>query len=278
VVSVVTDSASNLPPGLADEFGIHVVPLWLRLGEAEFRDGVDLAPGDFYQRLAADETTASTAAPAPERFLEAFDRSGDADVVCVTVAATMSAVHRHATAAAERFGGRAVVVDSMNASMAEGFVVLAAARTAADGAPADQVVEAARRTAAATSLFATVNTFRFLKRSGRVTRLQAYAATMLDINPVFAFSGGDPKALARPRTRRRAVARLAEEVTRAIGHARAGVADIAVLHAAVPEEAADLLTALGAIAGVRDRHLVEVTPVIGAHTGPGLLGAAVRAE
>jgi DegV family protein with EDD domain len=275
MVSVVTDSASNLPPGLAEELDVQVVPLWLRLGDTEFRDGVDLAPGDFYRRLSADELSASTAAPSPERFLEAFERAPDPDVVCVTVASNMSAVHRHAEAAAERFGGRAIVVDSMNASMAEGFVVLAAARAAADGASAEQVAGQARRAAAASSLFATVNTFRFLKRSGRVTKLQAYAATMLDINPVFAFTGGEPTALARPRTRRRAVARLVEEVNGAIADR---TADLAVLHAAVPAEAAELLQRIAAGANVRERHLVEVTPVIGAHTGPGLLGAAVLVE
>jgi DegV family protein with EDD domain len=275
VVSVVTDSASNLPPGLAEELDIQVVPLWLRLGDAEYRDGVDLAPGDFYQRLAADELSASTAAPPPEQFLEAFERAQDRDVVCVTVASNMSAVHRHAEMAAKRFGGRAIVVDSKNASMAEGFVVLAAAKAATDGASVDRVAAEASRAATRSSLFATVNTFRFLQRSGRVTKLQAYAATMLDINPVFAFTDGDPKALARPRTRRRAVARLVEEVNGAVG---ARAADIAVLHAAVPEEAADLLQRLATGAHVRERHLVEVTPVIGAHTGPGLLGAAVRVE
>jgi DegV family protein with EDD domain len=273
VVSVVTDSASNLPPGLAEELHIQVVPLWLRLGDAEYRDGVDMAPGDFYQRLGADELVASTAAPSPEQFLEAFERVSDRDIVCVTVASNMSAVHRQAEVAARRFGGRATVVDSMNASMAEGFVVLAAARAAAQGASWDQVAGEALRAAAASKLFATVSTFRFLQRSGRVNRLQAYAATMLDINPVFAFSGGEPNALARPRTRRRAVARLVEEVSGAIGDRSA---DLAVVHAAVPEEAADLLQRLAAGASVRERYLVEVTPVIGAHTGPGLLGAAVR--
>jgi len=81
-------------------------------------------------------------------------------------------------------------VDSMNASMAEGFVVVEAARAAADGEPADRVADRARQVAGRCSLFATLGTFEFLQRSGRVTRLQAYAGTILDINPVFSFRLG----------------------------------------------------------------------------------------
>jgi DegV family protein with EDD domain len=275
MVAVVTDSASNVPAVLAQELGIRVVPLWLRLGEDEYRDGVDMPPGRFYERLANDGERASTAAPSAADFLEAFERTGVREVVCITVAATMSAVFQQARSAAEQFDGTAIVVDSMNASMAEGFVVVEAARAAAKGAPADQVAHRARQVSGRCSLFATLGTFEFLQRSGRVNRLQAYAGTILDINPVFAFRLGEPAGVARPRTRRRALERVATEAVEAIG---VRTARIAAIHADAEADARVLLDAVTAQASVIERHVVEVTPVVGAHTGPGLVGIAVLAE
>jgi DegV family protein with EDD domain len=275
MVAVVTDSASNVPAGLAHDLGITIVPLWVRLGDDEFRDGVDMPPGRFYERLGSAGERASTATPSPADFLDAFERTRVRDVVCVTVAASMSAVFHQALSAAEQFAGTAIVVDSMNASMAEGFVVVEAARAAADGEPADRVADRARQVAGRCSLFATLGTFEFLQRSGRVTRLQAYAGTILDINPVFSFRLGEPAGVARPRTRRRALERVADEAVDAIGDR---AARIAAIHADSEADARVLLDAVTAQASVIERHVVEVTPVIGAHTGPGLVGMAVFAE
>ena len=275
MVAVVTDSASNVPAALAQELRITVVPLWLRLGDDEYRDGIDMPPGRFYERLAAGKERASTATPSPADFLDAYERTGDREIVCVTVAASMSAVFHQACSAMEGFDGTVTVVDSMSASMAEGFVVVEAARAAAAGASADLVADRARLVTGGVSLFATLGTFEFLQRSGRVNRLQAYAGTILDINPVFAFRLGEPAGIARPRTRRRALERVAVEAVESIGDRHA---KIAAIHADAEADARVLLDAVTAQASVIERHVVEVTPVIGAHTGPGLVGVAVFAE
>jgi DegV family protein with EDD domain len=275
MVGVVADSASNVPEHLARELGLELVPLWLKLGPEEYRDGVDMPPDRFYERLVADREPASTATPSPADFLAAFERTRQQDIVCITVASTMSAAHHEATMAAERFNGRVHVVDSTNASMAEGFVALEAARLARAGAELEEVAARARVVAARAALFATVGTFEFLRRSGRVNALQAYAATVLDIKPVFSFWHGEARPVARPRTRRRAVERIVAETLRRIGDRPAHVATI---HAAAEDEAHLLLERIVEGANVVERHVVPVTPVIGAHTGPGLLGTAFFAD
>jgi DegV family protein with EDD domain len=205
MVAVVADSAANLPGDLARELGIEVVPMYLKFGDRVYRDGIDLTPADFYERLARDGEPASTSVPSPGDYLEAFERTGQREIVCITVASSMSSSRQQASFAAERFDGRVEVVDSMTASMAEGFVVAEAARTAADRGSMEAVADRARAIAARTRLLATVGTFEFLKRSGRVTTLQAYAATVLDIKPVFGFREGEIAPVARTRTRRRAI-------------------------------------------------------------------------
>ena len=271
MVAVVTDSAANVPAEWARELGIEIVPMYLKFGDAVYRDGADLTPTDFYQRLVRGGEPASTSTPSPGDFQEAYARTGEQDIVCVTVASVMSAVHQQATLASSSFEGRVEVVDSMSASMAEGFVAVEAARRARGGAPLEECAAAARDVAGRTTLLATVDTFEFLQRSGRVNKLQAYAATMLDIKPVFRFHRGEVAPVARPRTRKRALDRIVQDTMAAI---EGRPVHLAVIHAAAPNDAQAILERLSIDANVIEHVVVPVTPVIGAHTGPGLVGTA----
>jgi DegV family protein with EDD domain len=275
VVAIVTDSAANLPSELAGELGIEIVPMYLKFGSDMYRDGADLTPSDFYQRLVRDHVPASTSTPSPADFLEGFRRGGQEQIVCVTIASTMSGAHQQATLAARQFAGRTEVVDSGSASMGQGFVALEAARMARSGGTLDAVAARAREVAEETRLIAMVDTFEFLHRSGRVSKLQAYAATLLDIKPVFGFAGGEVVPVARPRTRGRALARVVDETVAAI---RGRPVHLAAFHAASEADARAILARVADRADVRERIVVEVTPVIGAHTGPGMVGTTFFCE
>src|SRR5438093_306169 len=271
MVAIVADSAANLPGELARELGIEVVPMYLKFGERVYRDGLDLTPGDFYEQLVRDPSPATTSVPSPGDYLEAYARTGQTEIVCVTVASSMSSSFQQASFAARSFDGRIEVVDSRSASMAEGFVALEAARLAASGGSLESVVERAASVAARTGLLATVATFEFLQRSGRVSKLQAFAATKLDIKPVFGFKDGEIVPIARTRTRRRALAEIEATTLRQAAGRRL---HLATIHAGAAEEADALLARLAGAADVVERFVLEVTPVIGAHTGPGLVGTA----
>jgi len=276
LVCIVTDSAANLPADLADELGILVVPLHFAIGARVYRDGVDIGVQEFYERLQGGPEAASTSAPSPGDFLEVFRRAPEDDpIVCVTVAGAVSATYQSALAAASEAGRRVEVVDSTNASMAEGFVVVEAARAARGGASAEDVVSRARDVAARARIFATIDTFEFLQRSGRVRRALAYAATMLNIKPVFRFSAGDPEGIARPRTRRRALERIVQET---LQEAAGRDIHLAGFHALAEADAKELVRRVEAEGSVVESYVVEATPVMGAHTGPGLVGTAFFCE
>jgi DegV family protein with EDD domain len=275
LVAVVTDSAANLPPPLAAGLGIEVVPMYLKFGEASYRDGVDLVGADFYDRLVRDAELATTAAPSPGDFLDAFERTGGDQIVCITVASGVSFTHQAATMAGEQSGRTVAVLDSGSASMAEGFVALEAARTARTGASLDEVVARARSVAERSRLFAAIDTFEFLRRSGRVSKLQAFAATRLDIKPVFRFQHGEAGPVARPRTRSRALERVVEETLAEIGMRRV---HIAAIHAGAEADARGMLDRVAEEANVAESHITEFTPVMGAHTGPAVAGLAFYCE
>ncbi|MCA1844631.1 MAG: DegV family protein [Actinomycetota bacterium] len=272
MVHVVTDSAANLPADLAAELGVLVVPLHLTIGERVFRDGVDIGMQEFYEQLKQGEDVATTSAPSPGDFLEVFRGVPEGeDIVCVTVAAAVSATNLAARTAASQLDRPIEIVDSTNASMAEGFVAIEAARSARAGAPTEEVVHRAERVAARSRILATIDTFEFLRRSGRVRRAQAYAATMLNIKPVFEFKDGDAEGVARPRTRGRALERIvADTVKEAAG---TGL-HLAAFHALAEADAKELVRRVEAEVEVVESYVVEATPVVGAHTGPGLVGTA----
>jgi DegV family protein with EDD domain len=272
-VAVVTDSASNLPSELAESCGVRVVPMILKFGERALLDGIDIPPGQFYKALVEEDVPVSTSGPSAGDFRAAFEAGlSDADaVVCVTVASFVSATYSTAVSATKDFGDRVRVVDSRSASLGEGFVALEAARAGASGADLDAVVARAEAVADRMTFVATINTFEFLRRSGRVNAVLAYAGTALHIKPVFAFRGGKIEQLGRPRTRERAIDRLVEEVRAASAQ---GPLHLGVAHADCEEEAEVLLERLKAEIPNVETLLSPFTPLMGAHTGPGVLGVA----
>jgi DegV family protein with EDD domain len=274
--TIVTDSAANIPAELTLELGIQTVPMYLKFGESVYQDGIDLPRGEFYPKLEREEVPVSTAAPSAGDYREAFERAlaGADGVVCVTVASFVSVSYEAALVAANELGPSVRVVDSKSASMGEGWAAVEAARLAATGASLDDVTARAEEIVGRTQLVATINTFEYLRRSGRVHALLAYAGTALNIKPVFALRGGKIEQLGRPRSRARAIERLIEE-TRPL--AARGPLHCAVAHAAAPDEAEALLTGLRAEIDCAESLITEFTPLMGAHTGPGVLGIAAWA-
>ncbi|MHB8512776.1 MAG: DegV family protein [Actinomycetota bacterium] len=269
-VRVVTDSAATIPRALASELAIDVVPMWLRFGEQSYRDGIDLPSSDFYSKLEQKDVAVSTSGPSTVDYHDAFENAlkQAACVACVSVASFVSATFTSASIAAREFGERVTVIDSASASMGEGFVVIEAARAAKRGCSLEEVTRIATQTVSRTQLVATINTFEYLRRGGRVNAVLAYAGAALNIKPVFAFRGGKIEQLGRPRSRSKAIERLVEEV-RAAKPAR-----LAVAHANVEREARALLDRLTDELGPQEAYLTEFTPLMGAHTGPGLLAVA----
>jgi DegV family protein with EDD domain len=268
-VAVVTDSAASLPSGIAEEMGITVVPIYLRFGDRAVPD--DEGPERFYERLRSATEGVSTAAPAPGDFLGAFEGAGSEHVLCLTIASSVSGIHRSAVIAAGEAAVQVEVVDSGTAAMAQGFVAMEAARVARGGADLSATAARAREVAARSRLIAAVDSFEYLRRSGRVSRLASYAGGMLNIRPVFRMQGGLIEAVARPRTRRRALDRMDEEAGREIGDRPV---HLAAVHADAEAEARALLERISEGREVVESHLAGLPPVLGAHMGPGTVGLA----
>jgi DegV family protein with EDD domain len=275
-VAVVTDSTSYLPPTLADELAIRVVPLHVLIDGRSGRDGIDIGSAEVTLAL-RDRRTVTTSRPSPADFAAAYQAAldgGAANVVSVHVSATLSGTWDSARLAAEDFGyGTVRVVDSRSAGMALGFAVLAAARAAQSGATAAAVQDAAVATVDRTRALFYVDTLEYLRRGGRIGSAAALVGSSLSVKPLLHMSDGRILLLERVRTSSKALARLLQLTVDAAG---TDPVDIAVQHLDAPDCARDLAERLrAAVPDLGELYTNEVGAVVGAHLGPGVIAAVV---
>ena len=279
-IAVVTDSSASLPAYLAQRWNIGIVPHTLIVDNQPFRDQIDIQSAEFYRLLRKGGRQVSTAAPEPSAFLKAFADAYETapEVLCIVIASRYSATYSIAQAAKQSArealpGLQIHILDSLTAAGALGLLVLETARAASSGLAPASVLQLAERTIPSLHLLATLSDLGYLRASGRVSRVVSSAASVLHINPVFELRQGMPCLLARPHSRRRAIAQMLT-YARQIGDGNPLHVNIMEADEAVAAEA--LRKAIEAELDCRELFVSEMTPVIGAHTGPGLLGIAFR--
>ncbi len=279
-IAVVTDSTSYLPPELAVQHGIRVVPLHVMVGGKEFEEGVDITASEVASALRA-YTPVSTSRPAPQAFLDAYEAAaaaGATAVVSIQISSDMSSTIGSAQLAAADASIPVTVVDSRVMGMAMAYAAISAAESAAAGATAeDAAAVAARRSSASTVAFY-VDTLEYLRRGGRIGAASALVGSALAIKPILGLHDGSIVPLERVRTSSKAISRLAELATEAATNLPAGATgvDVAVQHLDSAERAEALADDLRGRLGMGEElRVVELGAVVGAHVGPGTLAVVV---
>ena len=271
MIRVVTDSSCDLPPEVVEEYGITVVPMYINVGSRSFLDGVEMTRPEFYEALPGFEVHPTTSVPGPQvltRVYEGLAAAGAQEIVSIHIASSLSGMVNSARVAAQEFRPAAVrVVDSGNLTLGLGLEVLAAARAAREGRSLADILALVRDQAARTHSFAAIYTLEYLRRSGRLSRLQAGMASALQIKPLLTVHQGNLE-MERVRTWQGVHRRLLEHLQR-LGP----LEEVALVHAHAPERLEELRQRAGALPPTDRAPLVaEVTPTIGAHVGPGAVG------
>ncbi|MFP1627186.1 DegV family protein [Streptomyces sp. 5K101] len=277
-VAIVTDSTAYLPPPMMERHSITTVPLTVVLGDQALEEGTEISARSLALAL-QKRRPVTTSRPSPETFAQTYRAiadNGASGIVSLHLSSEFSGTYDAAVLAAKDAPVPVRVVDTGMVAMALGFCALAAGEAAEAGGSLDEAVAAAEKRAEGTSAYFYVDTLDYLRRGGRIGAAQALLGSALAVKPLLQLEGGRIEPLERVRTASRAIARLEEVVAE-----RAGTApvDIAVHHLAAPERAAALADRLrDRLLGLADLHVSEVGAVIGAHTGPGLLGVVVSAR
>ncbi|MDX2922214.1 MULTISPECIES: DegV family protein [Streptomyces] len=274
-VAIVTDSTAYLPRPTMERHGITAVPLTVVLGDRALEEGTEISARSLALALQKRHSV-TTSRPSPEVFAAAYRAAaerGAGAVVSLHLSSEFSGTYDAAQLAAKDAPVPVRVVDTGMVAMALGFCALAAAEAAEAGGGLDEAVSAAEKRAAGTSAYFYVDTLDYLRRGGRIGTAQALLGSALAVKPILELDGGRIEMLEKVRTASKAIARLEEIVAERAGSAPV---DIAVHHLAAQERADRLAERLRErVPGLVDLHVSEVGAVIGAHTGPGLLGAVI---
>ncbi|MEV6968098.1 DegV family protein [Hamadaea sp. NPDC051192] len=276
-IALVTDSTAGLPAEFAGR--IRVVPLAVVIDGVARAEGVEVSSAEVAAALRNPKLSVTTSRPAPTEFAEAYQAlldDGATGVVSVHLSAALSGTHESAELAARDFAGRVRVVDSRSTAMGLGFPVLAAVSAAASGATVDEVADAATTAVGRTETYFVVDTLEHLRRGGRIGAASALLGTALAVKPILHVVDGSIVSQDRVRTTSRALDRMVELAMAAAGDEPE--VEIAVQHLDTPERAEQIAAIVRERLGDRLRALYtsEVSAVIGAHVGPGVVGVIVH--
>jgi DegV family protein with EDD domain len=278
-VAIVTDSVANLPVDILREHDIYVIPQILNWEGKSLLDQIDISTEEFYRRLPQSKDLPKTSQPSPGQFTEHFRKvaEGADSIVAIFVSQLLSGTLQSAHLGAEALGDYPIeIVDSRSASLGLGLLVLAAARLAAEGRDYKEIATHVRSLVPRMRVIFVVDTLEYLHKGGRIGGAQRLVGSMLSIKPVLHLEDGKIEPLASIRTKNKAVQHMLDLLlgeTQGKEGIHAGV-----IHAGAEQEAQRLAGIVRAEVNPTELIINELTPVIGANVGPGLLGMGYYVE
>ena len=278
-VKVVTDSVASLPEEFLRRLDIHVVAYYIHRGQEVLRDLVTIQRDEFYNWLAAAKDLPTTACPGPGDYLQTYEsllQEDDArEIISIHMTAKGSgayqaALEAQAMAMEHRPGLEIEVIDTQNASLAHGWMVVEAARAALRGDRLAQVVARVRRMIPMTHMIHTADTLRYLYMGGRIGKAKHLAGSLLNIKPLIGMEEGVIVALGVARSRAQAYAKMVSMIDETVG--KFGKVKVAYVHAAAQEEAEKIKQLVEPRLDVVESFVAELSPALGVHSGPGTAG------
>lgn len=277
-IRILVDSTCDVPPDVAERMGIAVVPVYINVGENSYLDGVDLTRQEFYENLPGYDTFPTTAAPAPAAFTAAYQAlvdEGATEIVSLHIATKLSNTLNAARLGAEDVeGARVTMWDTQQLALGSGLQAIVAAEAAADGRSMPEILALLEEKREKIRIFAMLDTLEFLRRSGRVSWTEFGLGTLLRVKPIVQVYDGEVSMIEKVRTSRRAIPRLVELVE------SYGPLDRIALQYAGSVDAAERLRqeAKDLFPPDEEITIMELTPAIGSHAGPGVVGLGFIAK
>ena len=269
-IKVVTDSAADIPSELAQRLDITVLPCYIIFGSEVYRDGVDLTPREFYDKLATSPILPTTSQPPLGLFVETYQKllQKSDGIVSIHIASTLSGIFNAARVAADALStDPIVVIDSQQLSMGAGWQVVMAAKAAQEGHTLAEIVSRVQAIRPRARAAAMLDNLEHVKRSGRINRVTALMGTALRVKPLLQIATGEVTAIATVRTKRKALQRLAELMA-----AQGAFKELCVAHADAADAAKEVAERLSTV-HPRERLLIcQAGAAVTIHLGLGAVG------
>lgn len=269
-VKIVTDSTADLPPEVAQEFGITVVPLHIHFGEETYEDGVDISKEEFYRRLTSEKQLPKTSAPSAGTFTETYERlAGETgEILSVHISHKLSATYNSATMGKDGVTAncRISVIDSLTTSVGLALLAIRAAQLARDGAALDQVTADVEAALLRTQYFGALDTLEYLHKGGRIGKASSLLGSILNVKPIIGLRNGETHPIERARGFQKALDRICE-----IAAEYKEVSSLAVAHTTDENEMERMASRLSQFFPGDSILRTRVGATIGTYLGPGAL-------
>lgn len=269
--AIVTDSTSDIPVNILEEYNIYQIPADLILDNETYLDGFDLSRNEFYDRLPTLDVLPTTAAPSSGRFQKLFEQifsEGYTDIISIHAASALSGIYNAARLAANEFSETIHVLDSEQLSLGLGFQVMEAARGVREKLPLEEIIRKIKSIQKRLYVFALLDTFTYIHRSGRVSWAKARLGSILNIKPIVELKKGQVLNRGLARARGNGLRQLGEYLSDA-----GPLEQLAVLHTNAAEAGKEFIQRFSP-PQIPDPMLVNVTTIIGTHVGPNGIGFA----
>jgi DegV family protein with EDD domain len=282
MIRVVTDSTCYIPLDLLQSYNISVVPLKVHFGQETYDEITGISSYDFYQRLAATTKFPTTSQPASGQFKQIYQeilqRESTAEILVLTVSSKLSGTYNSALVAAEQLPeAKITVFDSLSTAMGLGLMTITAVEMATAGHNLTKIMARLEQMRRETSIVLFVDTLEYLKRGGRIGAAAAFLGTLLNTKPILAVIEGQIRPLDRVRSKKKAVERLLVELESKLPDLTQPV-QAGVMHIAAEAEMESLIIMMKERFNLVRLYTSELGPVVGAHLGPGALGAGICPE
>ena len=277
-VAIVSDSTSYLPREWIDKYNIKIAPSVVIWDGEELRDWYDIKADEFFARLATSETMPTTSQPTPAYFRSIYEEllADEYDILGIHISHKLSGTFSSAEQARQMFPGKNIInIDTLSASMGEGWPLLMASRAVQAGKSLEECRQVVEDACQHTGLVLTVETLEFLHRGGRIGGAQRLLGTALNFKPILGVIDGRIEPLEKVRTRKKSLARLVELVAKETEGK--GPIYLAALHANALEDAEQIMEICKAELDLKETVITSVAPTVGTHTGPGTIGLAYLA-
>ncbi|CAI8052704.1 DegV domain-containing protein TTE1491 [Geodia barretti] len=263
-----------MPPALAEQLGVTVVPANVVIDDVNYRDGIDLTADEFYQRLVAGPRLPTTSQPSVGTFQAAYQEileQGD-EIVSIHVSSKLSGTVNSAEQAKASLGDSVPieVVDSHSASIAVTLKVLGAVDAARQSSSHREVADEVRRDLSRTTAVFALDTLEYLQKGGRVGKAQAFVGSLLSVKPILTLVDGEVHPLERPRNHQRAMRRLIE-LTREKGQP----VRLGVIYSTEQEWATEIRSSLSDLLPEEEIVTARFGPALGTYVGPRAVGVAL---
>jgi DegV family protein with EDD domain len=278
-VAIVTDSVASIPEKMLQELNINWVAYYIHRGKEVLRDLVSIQRGEFLEWLANARTLPTTASPGPGDYLDTYEhlikKEGTEEILSIHISSKTSGAYQAAMVARSmirenRPNIRIDVVDSLNASLCQGWMVIEAARAALRGKRLEEITALVRRMIPITRMIQTADTLKYLYMGGRIGLAKSLAGTLLNIKPLIGVENGIVVPLGQARSRSKAYQAMVELVESAIGVG--GKIKVAYVHAGALPEVLKIKQLLEERVKVVESFIAELSPALAVHTGPGPAG------